>query len=594
MLFPYLLKVSFLLAVLTLSYRWLIQYETFSKINRFLLIFNVLAAWSLPLIPLAAWGPVEIQKEFHQTIPEILKTVPLEPEKIIGIYPSINVTNQLSPEWSLMDWILAIYFVGVIYWALAFLYQIVKLLRALWKLPSEKLDRNVTLILDERCNSPYSFFSWIVCNPKAYPENAFQHILAHETEHALQHHSLDLLLAEFQRILLWFNPFAWFHCKLVQENLEFLADRAVLESGFERKQYQFNLLKVALQTRELPLTNSFAQSLLKKRIKMMNRKPSDLWVCGKYITLIILLYLSSAFVAPYKKQFIAFVPLVMKPIVKVLTENNNPVIEIPDKKEVVKYLSEQEKITKPVSSKIIETSLPIDSPQIKKSRWTLMKNDTLYWAISPLATFDDINEVRQEVKNFGYDMNLSQLEYDPLQLFITSLNLVIKSNGSRGSMKSAGKGESYMPVIGNYGYFTKSAVSSGGQRPPEPLNQDLRNDYQKALALRKQNQITYFEDKLNENTGKGGGRKSRLSYGKESLEGPDAARILAKEGIGKSELNNTLKINELHKNAEYYLDSNPTTLAELNEVSFDQFENIHVITVITDKVFKKYILVTTK
>lgn len=34
MLFPYLIKVSFLLAVLTLSYRWLIQYETFSKLNR--------------------------------------------------------------------------------------------------------------------------------------------------------------------------------------------------------------------------------------------------------------------------------------------------------------------------------------------------------------------------------------------------------------------------------------------------------------------------------------------------------------------------------------------------------------------------------
>ena len=593
MLFPYLLKVSFLLAVLTLSYRWLIQYETFSKINRFLLIFNVLAAWLLPLIPLAAWGPVEVQKEFHQTIPEILKTVPLEPEKIIAIYPSINVTNQLSPEWSRMDWILAIYFLGVIYWALAFLYQIVKLLRALWKLPSEKLDRNVTLILDERCNSPYSFFSWIVCNPKAYPENAFQHILAHETEHALQHHSLDLLLAEFQRILLWFNPFAWFHCKLVQENLEFLADRAVLESGFERKQYQFNLLKVALQTRELPLTNSFAQSLLKKRIKMMNRKPSDLWVCGKYITLIILLYLSSAFVAPYKKQFIAFVPPVMKPIVKVLTENNNPVIEIPDKKDVVKYLSEQEKITKPVSSKIIETSLPIDSPQVKKNKWTLLKNDTLYWAISPLATFDDINEVRQEVKNFGYDMIVNMMQYDPLQLYITSFNLITKSNDFNYGISKI-KGESYMPIQGPYGFFTKHVDQSGGQRPPEPLNQNLRNDYQKALALRKRNQITYFEDRLNENRGNESRRRSRLTYDKKTLEGQDAAKILAKEGIGKSELNNTLKVNELHKNAEYYLDSNPTTLAELNEVSFDQFENIHVITVITDKIFKKYILVTTK
>lgn len=592
MLFPYLLKVSFLLAVLTLSYRWLIQYETFSKINRFLLIFNILASWSLPLIPLADWGPMEVQKEFHQTIPEILKIVPLKPETINAVNLSVNKTDQLSPAWMLMDWILAIYFLGVIYLTLIFLYQIAKLLKALWKLPSEKLDRHIILILDTHNTSPYSFFHWIVCNPKSYPKNELQHILAHETEHALQGHSFDLLLAEFQRILLWFNPFAWFHRRLVQENLEFLADRAVLESGFERKHYQFNLLKVALQTRELPLTNSFAQSLLKKRIKMMNRKPSDLWVLSKYALLIIVLYLSSAFVAPYKKQLIALVPPVIKPLMSALTESNNSAIEIPDKKETVENFSKQKKISNPVSPKLIEAGLSIDSAQIKKVEWTLLKNDTLYWAISPLATFDDINEVRQEVKNFGYDMIVNKIQYDPLQLYITSFNLITKYNDFNYGISKI-KGESYMPIQGPYGFFTKHADHSGGQRPPEPLNQNLRNDYQKALALKKRNQITYFEDRLNEDVEKNG-RRSRFSYGKESLEGQNAARILAKDGIGKSELNNTLKINELYKNAQCYLDSNPTTLAELNDVSFDQFENIHVITVITDKVFKKYILVTTK
>lgn len=66
MLLPYLLKVSLLLAVLTLGYRWLIQYETFSRLNRALLWFNVIAAWSLPLIPLADWGPVAVQQQFHE------------------------------------------------------------------------------------------------------------------------------------------------------------------------------------------------------------------------------------------------------------------------------------------------------------------------------------------------------------------------------------------------------------------------------------------------------------------------------------------------------------------------------------------------
>ncbi|MBE9461066.1 hypothetical protein ACFP1I_18965 [Dyadobacter subterraneus] len=68
MLIAYLLKVSLILAILTLGYRWLIQFETFSKMNRVLLWNNVFAAWTLPFIPLPNWGPIEVQEEFHQQI----------------------------------------------------------------------------------------------------------------------------------------------------------------------------------------------------------------------------------------------------------------------------------------------------------------------------------------------------------------------------------------------------------------------------------------------------------------------------------------------------------------------------------------------
>lgn len=38
MLFPYLLKVSLLLAVATLCYRWMVQFESYSRLNRALLL----------------------------------------------------------------------------------------------------------------------------------------------------------------------------------------------------------------------------------------------------------------------------------------------------------------------------------------------------------------------------------------------------------------------------------------------------------------------------------------------------------------------------------------------------------------------------
>ena len=76
MLIPYLMKVSLVLAVLTLAYRWLIQFETFSKLNRMLLWLNVAAAWALPLVSLPSWGPVEVQTEFHHSIPKVVGKLP--------------------------------------------------------------------------------------------------------------------------------------------------------------------------------------------------------------------------------------------------------------------------------------------------------------------------------------------------------------------------------------------------------------------------------------------------------------------------------------------------------------------------------------
>ena len=106
--------------------------------------------------------------------------------------------------------------------------------------------------------------------------------------------------------------------RLEMDAVRHLADRAVLDNGFEKKQYQYNLLNAAMHAQELPLTNSFAQSLLKKRIKMMNRKPSHYLVWSKYVALLALIYVSSAFVAPYREQIVELAPEVIRPLVKPL------------------------------------------------------------------------------------------------------------------------------------------------------------------------------------------------------------------------------------------------------------------------------------
>ncbi|HEV7348938.1 M56 family metallopeptidase [Telluribacter sp.] len=582
MLLPYLLKVSLLLAALTLAYRWLIQYESYSGLNRVLLWLNVLAAWTLPLIPLATWGPVEVQQEFHRVIPEVINKVPVFVGEAApaALAPAIAAT-QPTTTWGVMDWLFLVYGIGLLIFSARFLFQLFRMLRALWRLPSERLEGGVILVRDAHTASPYSFFRWIIFNPEKHGLLELQHILAHESEHVRQWHSLDLLLAEVQRIALWFNPFSWVHQRLVQGNLEYLADRAVLDSGFNKKQYQVNLLKAALQTNELPLTNSFAQSLLKKRIKMMNKQPSRLWVWGKYTCLLAVLYLSSAFVAPYRTQLVALAPAPIQPVVSALIEEATPVQETaPEPKEI----PAPEPVKEPAVAEVVEDSLR----QGNSSKWTLVQNKTLYWVIPPRATWDDINAIKKDVAEFGGEMKINGLQYDPLNLFLTKINLKINIPGSSGQGDE--EGSTYTPAKGYSGYIGAGGLGMG-PLPPQPLLKAMQEDYETALKLKEEHFPEYAEDSLNKIIHNREGRGFGTSrYSKKAFEGESAQRNLSKNGVGKSPVG-TLLITDRYKDAEFYLNGQPSGYAEVNKVPI---EKIYSVSVKSVGEVDKYILVFTK
>jgi len=586
MLFPYLLKVSFLLGVLTLSYRWLIKYETFSKINRVLLFLNVAAAWSLPLIPLAGWGPVDVQSEFHQKIPVVGKTFPAVLQtNTAEIHSDIKARGAVS-NLALEDFLIGAYFLGVLFMSLRLFYQLKGILCTLWSLPWEKLGKRLRLIRDINATSPYSFFYWIICNPETHSPEQLQHILAHESVHAGQWHSLDLLASELQKILLWFNPVAWFHQRLVQENLEYIADHAVLENGFERKRYQFSLVNVALRTTELPMTNSFAQSLLKNRIKMMNRKPSRYWVLGKYALLIALLYVSSAFVAPYKDQIIKLSPSIAKPLMVAI---------LPEYKKLPETSAGLEK--SPITPKTNEVpqaeTTPVQQvqPNLDSARMTtkgiLIRNDTLYWAISALTTWDDINMMKKEIKEFGAELNVNSFKFDPLNLFLTSISISTSARGAsgQGSSSEEEKEEEFKPMRICSGFLMKHSVGMG-QLPPASLLASVDTDYQRAVLLRNENEVTFGEHKIMKTIGESGS----TGFLKQTLNGKDADSFFIKQGIGKSS-QNTLSIGERLKNAEFYLNAKP---AKIEEVSSLNFENFISATIVDNWKGKYYVLIRAK
>jgi hypothetical protein len=584
MLFPYLVKVSLLLAILTLGYRWLVQFETFSRVNRMLLLFNIAAAWTLPLLPLPYWGPVKVQQQFHETVPVLSEKLPriteanvfTGPLELSTLIPATSTVHETQP----IDILFTSYMAGVLVLTSLLLVRILALIRRLQKLPKQT-NNGFTLIYDRGLTAPYSFFKWIVLDPTAYSQQELEHILAHEAEHARNWHSVDLLLVEIQKTALWFNPFAYYHSKLVQENLEFLADKAVLRVGFDKKPYQLNLLKIAQYNPHLPLTNSFAQSILKKRIKMMNRKPSQLWVISKYTLLITVIYISSAFVAPYKHQLIQLAPAAIKPTVEALVVDNSQ-----PKDEHMEEIKKRKNIKDNVLE-IVREVIPFQA-SLPENNWIIKRNDTLFWAISPLANWDNIVQVREGIKSMGGEFNIDEIKFNNRFKFISKLNFTIKSEAETTQYYMFHRDSALVnkPIDGLLGIATPKKVTLSQSHVD--LAKRIEKDNNKALNLF----MTFSAvEGIMEDLKEKGVTHGSETYPKSALEEQFADNIRSFKGIAKSE-QNTLFITEMHSNSQLYLNSKPSSREKLNELPIDQVKEITLINEVNNQ--KRYVVVITK
>jgi len=113
-----------------------------------------------------------------------------------------------------------------------------------------------------------SFFGYIFIDPSALKEDSLHHIVEHECIHRREWHSIDRMLTELFLLVNWFNPVAWMYRKSVIENLEYLADSAVINRGTDSMKYQWSILNQYIGSASI--TNQFS-SQIKKRINMLNK-----------------------------------------------------------------------------------------------------------------------------------------------------------------------------------------------------------------------------------------------------------------------------------------------------------------------------------
>jgi hypothetical protein len=150
--------------------------------------------------------------------------------------------------------------------------------------------------------APFSYFNTIVYNSSLYSEAEMKSILEHEKVHSEQYHTIDVLIIRFFCILFWFNPFIWLYKKAILQNLEFIADSEASKNISDKKAYQLTLLKITAHENCVVLTNHFYQSLIKKRIVMLNKNQSKKSNSWKYVLVLPALI---AFVFLFQMEVIA-------------------------------------------------------------------------------------------------------------------------------------------------------------------------------------------------------------------------------------------------------------------------------------------------
>ena len=258
----YVLQVNVGLLVFYLLYRGLLARDTFLGMRRLYWWAAWVLAFLYPLVELGVWGRTETP----------LQVVMADYAEAMTVVVSA-VAPEETAAWSWQDGVALLWAAGASALLLRMLVQLAVVCRLARR--GRKVEwHGVRVLAVEGDNVPFSFFRWIFVQPGNHSEGELEEILAHEQAHVCQWHSLDVMVSELLCCLFWFNPAVWLAKRCVRQNLEFLADRAVVHSGFDRKNYQYHLLRLSYGVNIGQIVNNFNVSPLKKRIMMMNKKKS--------------------------------------------------------------------------------------------------------------------------------------------------------------------------------------------------------------------------------------------------------------------------------------------------------------------------------
>ncbi|MGC6429889.1 MAG: M56 family metallopeptidase [Jejuia sp.] len=254
--------------------------ETFFNWNRAYLVFAPIVALIIPFIKIKLFQNV-LSEEFVISLPEVF---------IGETEASAPITTVETTSKTMLDLVSfeTILYMGMLVVALLFIYKLYGILKVIRKNPKVKHDTFILVRLLES-TSAFSFFNYVFLGEgiNKQDENT---ILQHEAIHVKHRHSLDLLCFELLKIVLWFNPLIYMFQNRLGTLHEYIADAEASKLQTKNNYYQ-NLLAQVFETNKLSFINSFfKQSLIKKRIIMLQKSKTKKIKLLKFAMIIPLIF----------------------------------------------------------------------------------------------------------------------------------------------------------------------------------------------------------------------------------------------------------------------------------------------------------------
>ncbi len=251
-LFIYLTELNISIVILYVAYKLFFEKDKNFVVRRIYLLGVILFPLIILLLP----------EKTVASVSSITPTFRLEGVSISGIASAKETASSFSISSILMTIYLTILSLGLLKLCIQLTIITFAIIR------SERINKEGITILLNRSLHASSFFGFIFIDSDSLQEESFHHILEHENTHKREWHSVDRILTELFVVVNWFNPMVWLFRKSMIQNLEYLADAAVLKGGTDPMKYQLSILNQYMGIASL--SNQFS-SQIKNRITMLNK-----------------------------------------------------------------------------------------------------------------------------------------------------------------------------------------------------------------------------------------------------------------------------------------------------------------------------------